>query len=67
MTTIIGKAKYHLKQSYVTIWSCGQGITWQVKKSCISTSTRPMTTELDKEVASDEKMLSFKLHNLLIT
>ena len=46
-------------------------ITWsgdQVtnEKSYISTSTRPIATKLDKEVASDEKILSTKLHNLLI-
>ena len=37
------------------------------EKSHISTSTRPMATKLDREVASHEKMLSTKLQNPLIT
>ena len=39
-----------------------------VRKKCyISTSTRPIATKLDKEVASDERMLFAKPHNLFIT
>ena len=34
------------------------------EKRSISTSTGPMAADLDREVASDEKMLSTKSHNL---
>ena len=37
------------------------------EKRYISTSTRPLATKFDREVASDEKILSTKLHNPLIT
>ena len=37
------------------------------EKSYYFTSTRPLVTKLDREVASDEKMLSSKLHSPLIT
>ena len=47
-------------------------IMWSIyhmtnEKSYTSTSTRPMATKLDREVASDEKMLSTKSHKPLIT
>ena len=42
-------------------WSCDK---W---KSYISIFTRPMATTLDREVASDERMLFKKSHNPLIT
>ena len=46
-------------------------VTWSFdhvanEKCYISTSTMPTATKLDTEVASDEKMLSKKLHNPLI-
>ena len=37
------------------------------KERYISISTRPVATKRDREVASDEKMLSTKSHNPLIT
>ena len=53
--------KDHHQETHVTLQSRGQ------KKCYISTSTRPIATKLDKEVASDERMLFAKPHNLFIT
>ena len=46
------------------MWS-GDYVT--IEERYISTSTRPMTTKLDRDAASDEKMLSSKSHDPLIT
>ena len=61
------KVNDHLLQNHVILWSRGQVITWEMKKSYISTSTRPMANKLDRVVASDEKMLSTKSHNPFVT
>ena len=61
------KLKDHHQQTYATLKSRGQVITWQMRKRYISTSTRSITTKLDREVASDESMLFAKPHNLFFT
>ena len=61
------KLKDHHQQTHATLQSRGQVITWQMKKRYISTSTRSITTKLDREVASDESMLFAKPHNLFFT
>ena len=47
-------------------------ITWSVdhvtnENHYISSSMKPKATKLDREVASDKRMLSTKSHNLLVT
>ena len=59
--------KDHHQQTHVNLQWCSQVITWQMKKRYIFTSTRPIATKLDREVASDGKMSVTKPHNLFIT
>ena len=71
MATILGRLVSQGERPSPTK-SCDPLITWSgdhatSEKRYIFVSTRPMATKFDREVTSDEMMLSKKSHNLLIT